>query len=662
METIIEILLAAMEAGILVGGGNEDGEYSFAVADAKDTIHIMIRPTGRATISTAETDEEQTYDLSDPDTAANFVTDISSMLMDENLDSKAVQFMQIITDAADAEGDADEDEAEDTESEGTEGREDDEDSDDTEEASVPSPFTNSDAWLAGIDKEVASFSEAASPKAPLRSQPGKYYKPAATYDVKWYVYNGPKARSFSKPQGKGKATLKLTPGTLFAIQYVGVSGNRDAAFSIWLGSNPKAKFKVTFTVGANIREASDLAFVKEQADGTFILDKAFTNAGNDIVSAVNESVALRNPVVSESYLDWLKPIAKGLQGGVGVMPSAKALQKIVKLLRDGPGRTNPVKQLKSLDTRTQKAIIDIDKGIKAIAAHIGDKKRAAEAKSIRDLDLKALYDLEDLIEISILLRKGDIGKAYKRFNSHDIDGMFDWAANSLYEYFSTGKSVKAKDVETFALNFCQKKALKGIKVTRDTTFTAIRGGNKEQGSDLANDLLDAIENKIGVYFHYTTRYLPDTIGKIVNTMVKDKDNQVVASMEEGCAACEVNDAAVMTETQAEPSVRGTIGLGPSLIADTSLTQPNCDPLNLTTLNQIQGDNLYFRKLREVAYQVGHNVAYNFFDGLLLMASATGSIPSGLYDLAEEYKQRIIAFTRTAYGEVVVKELQGALAQ
>lgn len=172
MQICLAIMAAAKRAGLLAGGDGKDGTYAYTVINARDPIHIMIRASGRATISTVQSDQEHNFTLEDEDDHVELFVKLSEMLIEENLDSQANKLLAIIkgyAKQADLDvGDefADDEDGSDDEEAPAEANFDDEDDDETvEEASVPRISFRDPAVLDDFERVLASAA-AQQPSSP----------------------------------------------------------------------------------------------------------------------------------------------------------------------------------------------------------------------------------------------------------------------------------------------------------------------------------------------------------------------------------------------------------------------------------------------------------------------------------------------------------------
>ncbi len=145
MEFLISFLQACEEAGIFTGGSDPGGSYAFVVIDSKSDITIIVRPTGRITLTVdgeiedfhAEADEQEDGEASDNNLSA-FFSSFTEALVNDNLDSKAQKLLEIVDqldDSPDEDSTEDDQEESDVEDDEDYAEEEDEDLDEVEEAS-----------------------------------------------------------------------------------------------------------------------------------------------------------------------------------------------------------------------------------------------------------------------------------------------------------------------------------------------------------------------------------------------------------------------------------------------------------------------------------------------------------------------------------------------
>jgi hypothetical protein len=165
MELCLAIMLAAKKAGILAGGDGKDGTHVYTVVDARDPVTVVIRPTGRATLSTVESDKEHHFTLNDEDDVASLFETLAKMLIEENLDTKANRLLKIIESMgaqADSEIEADGDNAtvsaDDSEEDDT-SEDDEEEYEEEARVTQPSLLSNKSAALDLFEQELATAAQ-----------------------------------------------------------------------------------------------------------------------------------------------------------------------------------------------------------------------------------------------------------------------------------------------------------------------------------------------------------------------------------------------------------------------------------------------------------------------------------------------------------------------
>lgn len=168
MEFIISILQACEDLGVITGGSDSDGNYAFVVIDSTSDITIIVRPTGRITLSVGgekqdfdgnieiNDDNEENSD-EDYNSLSEFISAFTQALIDDNLDTKASLLMNVLDgmgevfDAVSADDETDE---EDTSEDDTSDEEYDDSEDDVTDDSSDEEYDDEDVEEAASSKII----------------------------------------------------------------------------------------------------------------------------------------------------------------------------------------------------------------------------------------------------------------------------------------------------------------------------------------------------------------------------------------------------------------------------------------------------------------------------------------------------------------------------